>query len=124
MKKLAMVLPAVLPLLAFVPAQAQKLEPGKWTGRVIPPGEETPTEVTYDVTLRGDTIGIAVNAGEHGTFVFNEVKLNDGTLSFWFTPGPRVECTLTRREDGVFQGPCREEDGDTATMVMIPPKKQ
>ena len=65
-------------------------------------------EVTYDVTMYGDTIGITVNAGEHGSHRFNDVKVNDKTLTFWFTPGPRVECTLTRGEDGAFAGTCRD----------------
>lgn len=124
MKKMALVLAAALPAFAFVPAEAQKLEVGKWTGSVTPPGEPASTPVTYDVTLKGDTIGITATAAEHGSFPFNEVKLTDNTLTFWFAPGPRVDCTLTRRDDGSFAGNCRDEDGGDASMVMIPPKKE
>ena len=124
MKKIAMVLAAVLPLFAFVPAEAQKLEPGKWTGTVTAPSEQSPLAVTYDVTLKGDTIDITVNAAEHGQFRFNDVKLTDDVLTFWFTPGPRVECTLTRREDGAFAGSCADPEGGNAGMVMVPPKKE
>ena len=124
MKKYAILLSAGLPLLALAPAEAQKLEPGKWTGRVTPPGEQLAVEVTYDVTIKGDTIGITFNAGEHGSFALSEVKLNDQTLTFWFMPGPRVECTLTRREDGVFQGSCSDSEGGNASMVMVPPRKE
>jgi hypothetical protein len=120
MNKFAIVLSAALPILVFGNAQAQKLEPGKWTGTVSPPGEQT-TSVTYDVMMKGDTIGITVNAGEHGSFSFSDVKLNDKTLTFWFAPGPRVDCTLTRREDGGFAGSCRDSEGGTASMVMVPP---
>jgi hypothetical protein len=123
MKRFAIVLSAALPLLVFTPTQAQKLEPGKWTGTVSPPGEQA-TEVTYDVTMNGDSISITVNAAEHGSFSFSDVKLNDKTLTFWFAPGPRVECTLTRREDGAFAGQCVDSDGGNASMVMIPPKKE
>lgn len=124
MKKFALVLSAVLPLLVVAPGHAQKLEPGKWSGNVTPPGETEPMPVTYDVAMKGDTIAITVNAGEHGTFAFNEVKLADKILSFWFAPGPRVECKLTRRDDGAFYGSCIDTEGGTATMVMIPPKKE
>jgi len=125
MKTSAIVYSAALPLcLAFGSAQAQKLEPGKWTGSVTPPGEEPTVEVTYDVTMKGDTIAITVNAGEHGTFAFSEVKLNDKTLTFWFMPGPRVECALTRRDDGAFEGTCGDPEGGTASMVMVPPKQE
>jgi hypothetical protein len=74
--------------------------------------------------MKGDTIGITVNAGEHGSFTFSDVKLTDKGLTFWFMPGPRVECALTRLEDGAFAGPCRDPEGGIATMVMIPPKKE
>ena len=124
MKRFAMVLSAALPLLASVSADAQKLEPGKWTGTVTPPGEQTAVEVSYDVTMKGDTIGITINAGEHGAYPFNEVRLNERTLTFWFAPGPRVDCTLTRREDGAFEGRCSDEAGDDASMLMVPPKKE
>jgi len=123
MKKLVIAIAAVLPLVAFTTAHAQKLEPGKWTGTVAPPGEQA-MDVTYDVTMKGDTIGIAVNAGEHGTFTFNDVKLDADTLTFWFAPGPRVECTLKRAETGAFAGECRDPEGGIATMAMIPPKKE
>lgn len=124
MKKIAIVLAAALPILAFVPAEAQKIEAGKWTGTVTSPGEQTPLPVTYDVTVKGDTIGITVNAAEHGSFTFSEVKLADDVLTFWFSPGPRVDCTLTRREDGAFAGTCADSEGGNASMVMVPPKKE
>jgi hypothetical protein len=123
MKKIALVLSAALPLLAFVPAGAQKFEPGKWTGTVTPPGEQTTLAVTYDVTVKGDTIGITVNAAEHGSHAFSDVKLADDVLTFYFMPGPRVDCTLTRREDGSFAGSCSDPEGGNASMVMVPPKK-
>lgn len=124
MNRCAMVLAAALPLLAVDWAQAQTLEPGKWTGTVLAPGEQQALEVSYDVTLRADTIDIKVNAGNHGSFSFNEIKLADKTLTFWFTPGPRVDCILSRREDGAFAGSCRDPQGGNASMVMIPPKKE
>ncbi|MGH7460331.1 MAG: hypothetical protein ACREMA_04795 [Longimicrobiales bacterium] len=123
MKISAIVFLAALPFLAVLPAQAQKLEPGKWTGSVTSPGEQTAMPVTFDVTLKGDTIGITVSAGEHGSFTFSEVKLADNTLTFWFSPGPRVDCKLARREDGAFAGACTDTQGGVATMVMVPPRK-
>lgn len=115
---------AVLPFLAVAAAQAQTLEVGKWTGTVTPPNEQQTVPVTYDVTMKGDTIAITVDAGEHGTYPFNGVKLSDGVLTFWFSPGPRVDCNLTRGEDGGYRGPCRDSEGGTARMEMIPPKKE
>jgi hypothetical protein len=42
MKKFAIVLSAALPILVFGHAQAQKLEPGKWTGTVSLPVSRQP----------------------------------------------------------------------------------
>ena len=124
MKQFALLLATVLPLLASAPGHAQKLEVGTWTGSVTPPGEQVPENVTYEVALKGDTVGITVNAGEHGSFPFRDIAFDGGTLTFWFMPGPRVDCTLTRREDGVLHGSCRDTEGGTASMVMIPPRKE
>lgn len=123
MRKIAVVAAALLSALTVVPAEAQTLQVGKWTGSVTPPDEPIATEVTYDVTLRGDTISITATAAEHGSFPLNDVKLTDGVLTFWFQPGPRVDCTLNRRDDGSFAGDCRDPDGGVAGMVMVPPKK-
>ena len=64
-----------------------------------------------------------MTAGDHGSFTFSDVKLADKTLTFYFTPGPRVDCKLARSEDGAFAGTCTDTQGGVASMVMIPPKK-
>ena len=123
MKKAAMlVMPLVLLLGLPAVVAAQQLEPGKWTGTVAPPDGPT-SEVNYDVTVRGDTVAIVVNAPPHGTFRFHDVKLSNNTLTFWLEPGPRVECTLRRREDGAFAGSCKDPQGGIAQLLMTPPKK-
>ena len=50
-------------------------------------------------------------------------KHADGKISFVFIPGIRVTCTLTRAEDGAYNGPCIGEDGSEAKMSMVPPKE-
>ncbi len=112
---------ALLVLLPLAASAQEKIEAGKWTGTVTPPGEAT-VNVTYDVTVKGDTIGITLNAGEHGSFVVEEVKLVDGKLTFSFTPGPRIACTLNKKPDGSFAGQCTDGQ-QPADMVMMPPKK-
>lgn len=124
MKKFALVLTAALPLFAGAgSAAAQKLEPGQWTGVVTEPDGDR-TEVVYDVAINGDTISIVARPGGQGNFPFSDVKLADGkTLTFWFKPGPRVDCTITRQEDGSFEGPCLNPRGQEARLLMVPPKK-
>ena len=121
MKKSLMVL-AALAAVAHVPAGAQQLQAGTWTGTVTPPNESQPTPVTYTVALEADTLSIVVDAGQHGKFPFHEVKVEEGRLTFWFAPGPRVECALERREDGSWAGGCRDPEGGVARVVMVPPK--
>ena len=125
MKKLLLVLVAALPLLATLgpaPASAQTLEAGTWTGRVTEPDGDG-LDVTFAVAIKGDTISIAVTAGQHGTFPFSDVKLNDRTLTFNWSPGVRVDCTLTRRDDGAYEGPCKDAQGSEGRILMVPPKK-
>src|SRR5262245_25271077 len=113
----------LLALLAVFPvaASGQKIQVGQWTGTVTPPGEAT-LNVTYDVSMKGDTILIKFNAAEHGSFDLEEVKLADGKLTFHFTPGPRIDCTLNKKDDGSFAGQCTD-GSQPADMVMLPPKK-
>ena len=118
--KAALALAAIVILPAA--ASAQAMQPGKWTGVVTPP--DGAVNVTYDVTVKGDTIGITVNAGEHGSYKFEDVKLAAGKLTFWFQPGPRVACALDKKEDGSFAGNCSADDGVQVPMTMVPPKKE
>jgi hypothetical protein len=121
-KRIAQTAGLLTVLLPLAAGAQQKLEVGKWTGTVTPPNE-SPIGVTFDVTMKGDTIGITVNAAEHGSFVFEEVKLDAGKLTFHFTPGPRVDCSLDRKDDASFAGKCTDSEGGTAEMLMVPPKK-
>ena len=123
MKKTTSLFAAALAALLVLPAigGAQSLESGTWTGTAAPPDGEVP--ITFEVKVSGDTIGITLNAGEHGSFKLEDVKLVDKKLSFWFVPGPRVVCELNRRDDGAFAGNCTADDGVLVPMTMIPPKK-
>src|SRR2546423_11851592 len=94
-------------LTALIPsaASAQTLQTGKWTGTIAPPGQAT-ENVSYDVAAKGDSIAITIVSGTHGSFAFNDVKLTAGKLTFYWSPGTRVDCTLNRRADGAFAGTC------------------
>lgn len=103
-------------------ATAVKLETGAWTGQVTPPDGQTVT-VIYDVAYAGDTLKIAIRAGDHGTFSTSDVKLDADKLSFRFRPGIEVVCVLDKK-DTSYAGVCTGEDGSTATMDLSPPKKE
>jgi hypothetical protein len=112
---------AGLLLLAPIAAHAQKLEAGKWTGKVVPPDGPT-VEVTYDVKVAGDTLAITINAAEHGSFPFANVKLADGKLTFSWSPGVEVKCELKPQTDKSWSGSCVDAGGTGGTMIMVPPK--
>jgi hypothetical protein len=122
--KLVAVLAGVLTFTASASAQQTppKLEIGQWTGKVTPPEGGT-VDVLYDVAYAGDTLKITIRAAEHGTFATTEVKLEGTKLSFKFRPGPEVVCVLEKKE-AIFAGVCTEDNGETATMEMSPPKKE
>ena len=124
MKKTTRLLAAALSALLLVPAwaAAQSLQPGKWTGTAAPPDGEV--AITFDVKVSGDTIAITLDAGEHGSFKLEDVKLVEKKLTFWFIPGPKVACELNRRDDQSFAGNCTADDGEVVPMTMIPPKKE
>ena len=114
---------AALAIPAAAAAQANAFPAGKWTGTVTPPGEAV-TAITFDVTVADDSIGITLNAGEHGSFVTQNVKVADGKLTFTFFPGPEVNCSLTKGEDSSWSGECLDPDGDSAQITMQPPKPE
>ena len=109
-------------LILPIAAAAQTLKPGTWTGTVQPPGEGV-VAVTFDVKVAGDTTSITMNAGEHGSFKLEEVKVAADKLTFKFTPGPVVSCTLAKKEDGSYAGECLDGSG-AAQMTMVPPKTE
>lgn len=101
---------------------APKLEVGQWTGQVTSPNGQI-TDVTYDVTMKNDTLAITINAGQFGVFPAETIKLEADKLSFGFTPGPRVACVLTKNAEGAYAGTCTDDGGGVAQMTMVPPKK-
>jgi hypothetical protein len=118
-KLLALLLVAVLtPALC----EAQTLKAGTWTGSIIPP-EGDIASVTFDVTMKGDSLGIVIHAGEHGDFTAEDARYTEGKITFVFHPGPRVACTLSKTEEGSFTGPCIDEEGGEAKVTMVPPKE-
>jgi hypothetical protein len=112
-----------LPLAASAQtATPVKLAAGTWTGTVTPPNEPGPMNITYEVSYKADTLGITLMAGDHGTFVLNEVAVTDTKISFSFMPGPKVVCALTLK-DASYAGDCTDDDGNVVPMTMTPPAK-
>jgi len=101
---------------------AQKLETGTWTGTATSPDGEV-YEVTYDVRMSGDTTKISVNAGAEGTYAFSNLKILEDRITFYFTPGPTLNCTLMLQEDKSYRGDCVDEGGGAGILHMVPPKK-
>lgn len=106
---------------ATAAVHGQSLEPGTWTGTIAPPGSN-PFDVTYDVVVKGDTLTITVHAPP-GDRPFHDIKTSENELTFWFEPGPRVDCVLAKQEDGSYAGDCVDRDGSVGHLTMVPPKE-
>jgi hypothetical protein len=109
---------------AATSAGAQEIEPGAWTGTLTPPGGAD-VAVTYEVGDANGALSIVMNNPQLGDIEFNDARLEGDQLTFWFAPGTRVECTLTRKEDRSFDGSCsdgRGADGQGA-LTMTPPSR-
>jgi len=105
---------------AAVPARAQELQPGTWTGTMFPPGGEG-VPVTYRVGLTDGVVSIVMNNLQLGDMAFQEPRLDGDELTFWWEPGTRVDCTLQRQDDRSFAGTCSAGNGDGA-ITMLPPE--
>jgi hypothetical protein len=112
-----------LPLAASAQSAAPvKLAVGIWTGTVTPPNEPVPMGITFDVSYKADTLAITLAAGEHGSFVLNDLVVTDAKSSFAFTPGPKVVCALAVKDAG-YAGDCTDDGGNVVPMTMTPPAK-
>jgi hypothetical protein len=138
MKNLTILL-AALPLLATNGCSALRagnalqtaaLEQGTWTGVMsfVDSGIQHRLGAAYDVTVKGDTIAIMMHVGGEGSLPLNDIKLIDGKLMFSVSPGALAHCTLTRRDDRAFEGPCiapgRPPEDSTLRILMVPPAKE
>ncbi|MDH3207173.1 MAG: hypothetical protein OEO79_11210 [Gemmatimonadota bacterium] len=106
-------------LTSATPAAAQELELGTWTGLMSPPqGEGVP--VTYQVARTAGDLSIVMNNVQLGDIPFTDPRLEGDQLTFWWEPGTRVDCTLSRQASGAFEGSCSAGNGEGA-ITMVPP---
>jgi len=113
---------ATAALLAPAPADTQELPSGIWTGTMTPPGGQ-PFNVSYEVGTRDGALAVAMmSIIVQEVIRFQDVRLAGDELTFWWEPGVRVECTLTRTDSGSFEGPCTAGGGGAAgAITMVPP---
>lgn len=127
------IIPAALFALVALPlgASAQtaapaKLATGTWTGTITTPGNNEPTDLTYNVEYKADALAITMGVGannEHGKFPLSDIKLFNGALTFSFTPGPKVLCDLKAKDAG-YEGSCKDDQGNVVPLTMMPPVKK
>jgi hypothetical protein len=67
-------------------------------------------QVTFDVAASGDTTKITMNAGPMGAQLLTDVRVLADRITFKFTPGPVVNCTLMLRPDRSDMGDCLDPD--------------
>ena len=113
---------AGLALGAAAPLQAQALTPGTWTGTMSNPVGGS-VDVTFDVAGMPDapTISMSVSMLPE-PIAFNDIRLEGETMTFWWEPGVRVDCALTRDAAGGYAGTCSDGSGSgDGRMTMVPP---
>jgi hypothetical protein len=113
---------ALILLATALPASAQQLTPGVWSGTITLPGDR-PFTVTYEVGTVDGGLAIAMTSILVQEVVrFRDVELSGDELTFWWEPGLRVDCTLRRTTSGTFEGPCAPGGGGPpAALTMVPP---
>lgn len=116
-------MPATSTALASASAtRTQELPLGTWSGAMSAPGGQ-PIPVSFEVGRAGGSLSIVMSSVQvEGEIIFNDVRLEGDQLTFWWEPGIRVECTLTRNEAGTFEGGCSDGSGSGEGLLrMIPP---
>ena len=107
---------------AVAPLQAQGLTPGTWTGTMSNPVGGS-VDVTFDVagTPEAPTIAMSVSMLPE-PISFNDIRLEGETMTFWWEPGIRVDCALTRDAVGGYAGTCSDGSGSgDGRITMVPP---
>lgn len=110
-------------MLVVVPAGAQELALGTWSGTMTPPGAG-PVPVAYEVSRSDSGLAIVMTSLQvEGEMPFQDVAYDGQVLVFWWDPGIRVDCALRWNSEGSLQGTCSDgsqSDADGA-MLMTPP---
>jgi hypothetical protein len=112
-----------LSALFHAPVLAQDIVHGTWTGAMTPPGGQ-PVPVTLLVGEVAGALTIVMSNPELGTMDLSDEALDGDELTFWWNPGTRVDCTLSRQNDGSFEGPCADDRGSSGgqgALRMSPP---
>jgi hypothetical protein len=115
-------LAAALTLAGVAPLGAQALTPGTWTGTMSNPVGGS-VDVTFAVGGTPDTPTISMSVSMlPEPIAFNDIRLDGQTITFWWEPGVRVDCQLTRDAAGGFAGTCSDGSGSgDGRMTMVPP---
>jgi hypothetical protein len=117
-----LLLAAGLTLGAILPLHGQGLTPGTWTGTMANPvGAVVP--VTFEVggTAEAPTVSMSVSMLPE-PIAFNDIRFEGPTMTFWWEPGVRVDCQLTRDASGGYAGTCSDGSGSgDGRLTMVPP---
>lgn len=113
---------AALLTLASVASVEAQLASGTWTGTMSPPGGQ-PIPVTFEVSGAGSELSVEMSAPMIPDAIpFNDIRIDGPSMTFWWEPGIRVDCTLTRDAGGGYAGSCSDGgDRGAGALTMVPP---
>ena len=115
---------ALVAMWVATPIGAQELERGTWTGTMtLPEGFAVP--VTFEVGETDGALSIVMSNPQLGDTAFSDARLAGDELTFWWTPGIRVDCALRLTVDLSFEGTCSDGTGAAGEgiLTMIPPAR-
>ena len=103
-------------------SDAQELTTGTWTGTMSPPGGEA-IPVQFQVSGSGAALAVVMTAAIVPDGIpFQDIRVEGPALTFWWEPGVRVDCQLTRTAAGGYEGPCSDgSGGESGAITMVPP---
>lgn len=100
-----------------------QLPTGRWSGS-ISPSDADPYSITVAVSYKANKLIMSMDTDVHGVFKLDNIVPSQNQLTFTYSAGGPRKCTLALRSDGRYVGRCSSSDGQTAEMILIPPKEK
>lgn len=99
---------------------------GTWTGYLSPMNHpEMKNEVSYNIQYVEDELQIELIGPGGNPIQTKSPQVKNDSLFYSFDEpeeGVSLNCTLSKKESGAFEGPCTDPSGKWAYFSMIPPQ--
>ncbi len=101
-------------------ASAQVVTPGTWTG-ALRIADGAPLAVEYTVKATGDSVEITMKTADGPPSPVTDLRLVERQMAFrWGS----FACTLGRKQERTYAGPCRTADGTVGQLTLTAPSTE